>query len=791
MASKEPSVLTVGDLLVDLDRARVMRDDVEIPLPRLSLDMLLVLVAASPRVVTLDELMQRIWPGLVVSPETVSQRVKLLRRALGDDSDNPRYIVVVRGRGYRLVPPVERGPTPQPVQRPGANETSAAIAPEREEPLGAVGAARRAAVRERLGRRSVLLAIGVLIAGIAVAVSFGLLSKPRLDASNPPTAAPLRPAIAVLPFDNRSDRDTDAFFVDGIHDDILTQLTKVSAMKVISRASVERFRDTELPLKSIAEQLGVTTILEGGVQRAGDRVRITVQLIDATTDTHLWAENYDRELTATSIFAIQSEVAIAIAAALRTTLTSGEKARVNAVPTRVLAAWEVYQLGKQRMAKRTSASLAEAVHFFQQAIDRDPSFALAYSGLADAIWLLADYSGQPAAPAVAKAEKLLDKALKLDPNLAEALTTSAKFAQDRRDFQRAETEYRQAIENNPNYPTAHHWYSQLLGMQGRDAEALQRMQRAVELDPLSASLQNTLALYLCGLGSFDAALAGFDKARDIDPLSPLPYAGIGAVHATAFGRLDDAVPFIEKAVELDPTGGGHAAQLAQVLLDLGGDERVEHWLNRAGDTGSADAVRGYLYLYRGEQEKAIAYARKAFDTDPRDRRALALLRDADMQAHDAKAARDRYARAFPELLGRQTPEIDATNYAVAIDLALVLQQIRENERAAELLDRSEALIRTLPRMGMWGYQIADAQIYALRGQKPEALAALRASEKAGWRGPLWRYYRDFDPNLASIRNDPEFKAVFADIERHMAQQRARLAARPKIAPLELSAITNR
>ena len=214
------------------------------------------------------------------------------------------------------------------------------------------------------------------------------VSEPQLEASTSSTSsepdatiADSRPSIAVLPFDNRSAKQDDTYFVDGIHDDILTQLSKVSGMRVISRTSVEQFRDTKLPIKSIAEQLGVAQILEGGVQRAGDRVRVTVQLIDANTDAHLWAENYDRELTAANIFAIQSEVATAIAAALKATLTADEKTRLNAIPTQNLEAWEAYQLGKQRMARRTSKGLAEAERFFSRAIELDAGFALAHVGI--------------------------------------------------------------------------------------------------------------------------------------------------------------------------------------------------------------------------------------------------------------------------------------------------------------------------------------------------------------------------------------------------------------------------
>ncbi len=593
------------------------------------------------------------------------------------------------------------------------------------------------------------------------------------------------PSIAVLPFDNRSRLEDDAFFVDGIHDDILMQLTKVSAMKVISRASVERFRDTKLPMKDIAEQLGVTRILEGGVQRAGDRVRVTVQLIDAATDAHLWAESYDRELTAANIFAIQSEVATAIATAMSATLTSAEKTRVNAVPTQNLAAWEAYQLGQRQLARRTVSALQDAENFFQEAIDRDPTFAQPYAGLADAIWLKADPSGQPVETVIGRAEWFVREALRLDPDLAEAMTTQASIAQFRREYERAEAGFRRAIDRNPNYPTAHHWYSFLLGLQGRDAESLQSMQNAAELDPMSVLLQSVYGSYLIEEGQFDQGFARLNRARAIDPLSPIPYHSMAQILAVYFGRIGDAIPFREKARQLDNGGSRNAIQMAGLYLDLGDDTQARLWLDRAMGDGADNSVRGYLHLYRGERDKALACARKALEFDPRDGDALALLRNADLEANDAKSAHSRDAQAFPELLGPQAPAIDRLNFGVAIDLALVLQTMGERKHAVELLDRIEGFIRRIPRKSTPGYGIADVRIHALRGDKSMALSALREAEQAGWRGPLWRYHRDFDPTLASIRNEPEFMAVFADIERDMTRQRAELAARPKDAPLNL------
>jgi TolB-like protein len=350
-----------------------------------------------------------------------------------------------------------------------------------------------------------------LISGIvALLVALGLLAilwLARQPADGTRTARlPQKPSIAVLPFENRSDEHQDAFFVDGIHDDILTQLTKIGAMKVIARTSVEQFRATKFTSKEIGEKLGVTCVLEGGVQRAGDRVHVTVQLIDAATDAHLWAESYDRELTATNIFAIQGEIAAAIAIALKTTLTPAERKSVNAIPTQSLDAWEAYQLGKQRMANRTIARLAEAEKFFQRAIELDPKFALAYVGLADTLDLQVEYSGVPRVTGLTRAEQAVGTALKLDPNLAEAWASSAGIATGREQYDRAESMFRRAIALNPNYATAYHWLSVELGDNlGRVDEALSFAERAAELDPLSAAIHINFGAYLEAVGRFDEA----------------------------------------------------------------------------------------------------------------------------------------------------------------------------------------------------------------------------------------------------------------------------------------------
>jgi TolB-like protein/Tfp pilus assembly protein PilF len=632
-----------------------------------------------------------------------------------------------------------------------------------------------------------IIAVFVLLGG-GLLWQFGQpTGKPLVPngAARPAPAATIdaRPSVAVLPFDNRGNQSDDAFFVDGIHDDILTQLSKISALKVISRTSVEQFRDTRLPTQEIAQQLGVTNILEGGVQRVGDRVRINVQLIDADTDAHLWAETYDRELTAANIFAIQSEVAAAISGALKATLSPEEKTRVDAVPTQSLAAWEAYQLGRQRMARRTSAGLADAERFFREAIDLDPAFALAYVGLADTLVLQPQYSGAALETSLEEAARAASKASELRPDLAEAWASSALlYARAGGQDDRAETMYRRAISLNPNYATAHQWFSDMLGMLGRREEALIHARRAADLDPLSAIINTNLAEQLASTGRFDEADARLRKAITIDPSMPVSHLFSGLTTAYARNRFADAIPFTERAMELDPDGPNSPLWLAILYLDLGRDAQtdalIEAVRKRWPGNVAVDYFSALVQWNRGDLGAANRHAEVFLERFPRSHEMLVIARDADL-AGNFRAARSRYAAAYPELVAPPPPRIDGTNCVVAIDLVPVLLKTGEIERARVLLDQSEQVVRTIPRLGIRGHGIADVRIHALRGQKKEALVALRDAEQVGWRRG-WRYARDVDPSLGSIRNEPEFKSIFADIERDMARQRAALAARPTL-----------
>lgn len=615
-----------------------------------------------------------------------------------------------------------------------------------------------------------------------------VIQNPPLEATTP-AAIPPGKSVAVLPFANHSAVGEEAaFFADGLHDDLLTYLSKISDMKVISRTSVMQYRDTQKTMKTIGNELNVATLLEGGVQRAGNQIRINVQLIDADTDEHLWAEVYDRELTAANIFAIQSEIATAIANALRATLSPEEQERIAAVPTENLAAYEAYLLGKQRMAKRSIEGLAEAADYFEQAVALDPAFALAYVGLSDTYQLQTEYSGLPKEEMFALAEVAINKALALNDKSGEAYASLGHLKQYRQDFDGAEVAYIKALTLNPNYATTYHWYGGLKEEpeQYKSEEALALYRKGAQLDPLSAIINTNIAGTLEALGRFDEALVQHEKVIEVAPTSTIGYAAKARFYVGVSGRFDEAFPWYRKAFSLDPDSPTINALIATLFWDLGDDSQTECWVNRAMELGlenfySNEAMQLFVYLHRGNETQALAYAYKALKIQPRPPwpYSLATLRNHDLRLGQFAKARDRYEKSFPELLAKDKPRIGRSNYRAAIDLAAVLQQTGEQERADWLLNDSLKYIQSNPRLSVFGYGIKDVDIYALQGKKEKAMTALRQAIDEGWRGRWRRINLENNLNLESIRNEPEFQAMLAEIKADMAGQLARVKAMEK------------
>jgi TolB-like protein/Tfp pilus assembly protein PilF len=643
-------------------------------------------------------------------------------------------------------------------------------------------------IAHHTGRKLDFIIIGALsVAVVYFAVDkFVLQGDPEQGARSierVPGGAPIerKGSIAVLPFANRSANEADVFFVDGMHDDILTHLAKIRSLKVISRTSVMEYRDTTKNLKTIGEELGAETVLEGGVQRAGTQIRVNVQLIDAATDEHLWANIYDRQLTAANVFAIQTEIATAIADALRATLSTEERELLDAVPTENMAALEAYFRGKQRLEKRTSAELADAADDFRRAIELDPNFALAYVGLADSYLLQVEYSAVPMDETLVKAQAAVDKALALDDRLAEAYTSLGAIGHDRNDYEAADAAFKRALELNPNYVTAYHWYALLLGGPlGRTDEALALIMKAAELDPRSPIILQNVGGFLGSVGRPDESLAWLLKSIEIDPDSAAGYQPIGSHYWEIEGQLDEAARWLRKAVAVDPGSPMLSATVGWLFLDLGDLERAEYWIKRSIALGPDGFIPNlamqHLHLYRGDPVAARESGRRAFETDhywAYQNHSYRPDRLYEMRAGRYAEARAVFEKIAPELLSEDSPEIGNTNYRAAIDLALILSKTGEQERADWLLEGSLQYIQRLSRFGDDGYRIADAQIYALQGDKQKALSTLRQAIDEGWR-VNWRFDLEYDPLLESLHDEPEYQAMIAEIEADMAAQLARV-----------------
>jgi TolB-like protein/Tfp pilus assembly protein PilF len=425
-------------------------------------------------------------------------------------------------------------------------------------------------------------------------------------------------SVAVLPFSSVQTDEESRAFTNGIHDDLLTQLTKIDSLTVISRTSVMKYRDAQQGIPEIAAELGVATVVEGGIQRAGDWVRVNVQLIEARSDRHLWAETYDAELTSANIFSIQSDIARQIATALRTTLTPEVEVRLAARPTESLQAYDLYTRGKYlhgRPQGGTKAGLEDAAGLFRQAIEVDPDFAAAYAGLADIYLDLWSSGYLPAEQALAEARIAAEKSLALDETLAEAHTSLADVLESELRFAEAEREHRRALELNPGSAEAHRRYARLLLGLGRFEELVLQLRRAVELDPLSISYRLSLTSGLWFTGDYEGGIAEAQKVLELEPDNP------GALYSLGFASVlsgDTAQGFtaLRRALEVRPEYPFNSTALAWAYARAGRRAEALEVLGRVDAQGQMLKELAIVYGELGELDRAFEYLDRAYVEDP-------------------------------------------------------------------------------------------------------------------------------------------------------------------------------
>jgi eukaryotic-like serine/threonine-protein kinase len=431
--------------------------------------------------------------------------------------------------------------------------------------------------------------------------------------TKPAEVQPRSRSVAVLPFLNLSADPENEYFADGITEDVIAQLSKVRALRVISRTSVMPFKKREQGLREIAAKLEVATLLEGSVRRAGDRVRIVAQLIDAETDQHLWAETYDRRLT--DIFVIQTDVALHIAAALKAELSPDEKTRIHKEPTSDLQAYQLYLQGRHCFIRFTPEGMRRAIEHFQQAITRDPSYALAYTGVALAYVELGEGGALRPDEAYARARQAVAKALELDSGLGDAHSTLAllKLVCDF-DWTGAEQEFKRALELNPSSANTYDYYGRMLSALERYDEAIAMVKRAQELDPIAHPLD--LASVLLRAGRYDEAVRAAKPVIELDPHYARGHATLGWAYVKK-GMTDEGLVELEKAVALSPGDSIWLGQLGQAYAMVGKVAESREVLRQLEELARQRYVSpyhvAYVYTGLGERDTAMDWLERAYE----------------------------------------------------------------------------------------------------------------------------------------------------------------------------------
>lgn len=577
-----PPIIRFGVFELDPRTVELRKKGVRIKLEGQPAQVLVLLLERPGQVVTREELKQKLWPAdtFVDFDHGINEVVKRLRQALNDSADTPRFIETLPRRGYRFI---------YPIQSAGS----------------AVGQPVTWWPRRWMGALFLILLVGILAINVDSWREriFRLGSAGAID------------SVAVLPFENLTGDPGQEYFVDGITDELTTELARIKALRVISRTSAMHYKNTGKPLPEIARELNVEAVVEGTVRRSEGRVSVNVQLIHAD-DRHLWARTYERDLR--DILTLQGEVARAIADEIRVSITAGERARLSQVRSVNPRAYEAYLLGRYFWSQRTTeATLKRAIAYFEKAIEMEPGYAEPYSGLADCYILLQFYGPANPKESWPKAKSAADKALELDQTLAEAHNSLAIYLHRYEwDWAASEREFRRALELNPNFADAHRSYAIYLRNLGRFQEARAQIMRAEELDPRSFSATASVAREFYFARQYDRAIQQGRRQLETDPNLVQVHYWLG-ISLAEKGDFPGAIGELEKAIDLSGRNTIYVAGLAYTYAKAGQKDRAWQLLEELRQLSLRTYVPPYrlasVYAGLGEKDEAFAYLQKAYE----------------------------------------------------------------------------------------------------------------------------------------------------------------------------------
>ncbi len=591
--------LRFGVFEVDLRAGELRKHGLRVRLQEQPFQILAILLERAGQVVTRDELQKKLWSAntFVDFDHGLNKAVNKIRDALGDSAESPRFVETVARRGYRFLAEVKTaGPAPVRSQELAPPPLTAVETGDRAEFVGTPATPQR-----RLPPLASKLVALVLLAVIAAFAAWKLQSRNR-------PASAIR-SLAVLPLESLSNDASQDYFADGMTDELISDLGQISALRVISRTSVMAYKHARKPLPQIARELNVDAVVEGTVLRSDGQVRITAQLIDANADKHLWSQSYEGELKDT--LALQNQVARAIADQIRINLNPQEQTALKIAKVVNPEAYESYLKGRYFWNKRTPDTLKVALAYFNQAIDEDPNYAQAYSGLADTYALLGDWQYAVMTPkeALPKAKAAAIKALELDSTLSEAHNSLA-FCFDAFDWdlESAGKEFQRSIELNPGYATAHHWYAWHLSLLGRYEEAIEEMRKAKNLDPLSLIINADLAELLVIAHFYDESMIQSRKTIEMDPNFALAHNQLAQAYLQKHMNAE-AIAELQKAVDLS---GGSPTIIANLARAYAASGKTSEAVKLLGDLknhpnrGYSDASEvAVVYAALGDKDQAM------------------------------------------------------------------------------------------------------------------------------------------------------------------------------------------
>jgi len=603
-SAQSPSRLRFDGFEVDLRSGEVWEHGIRVRLQEQPFQVLRVLLERRGEIVTRDELKQTLWPAdtFVDFDDGLNTAVKKIRNLLGDSTERPRYIETIPRRGYRFVGPIE---LPFPVQ------ATLIVAEPGSQPALTLPPA-EAAVWRRAARPTLYAAFGVLaLVVVLVGADVGGWRARLLGHA----AAPRIESLAVLPLANLSRDPEQDYFADGMTEALIANLAQVSALRVISRTSAMHYKGTNKTLPQIARELNVDAVIEGTVQRYGNRVQVTAQLIHGQTDVHLWAKTYERD--SQDVLVMQSDLAQAIVGEIQVRLTPQERQHLASARTINPDAYNTYLLGNYHSSKRNPAAVTKGIEYFQEAIRIDPNYAQAYAGLANAYFEREIWGGLGIGKTADQIRAATLKALELDGELAEghALLGRIHFQSDW-DWQSTEAEYKRALELNPNLAGSYVGYAYFLQAMGRHQEALAAAHRAVELDPLSAPNICDEGRILYRARQYQNAVARYQRALELDP-SYLPALSRIAEAYEQLGKYDEALAYAEKFQQAVSDRGVGLRPLARIYASMGKRREAAAALRTIenNDTlGGNEYGLAIIYSALGDRDRAIAELEKGVQT---------------------------------------------------------------------------------------------------------------------------------------------------------------------------------